>query len=713
MRFVLFILFSLTHLSHTIDKVETLSIIANDSLSMAELPPTMQPTPRITQQEETADSTTSKNLPSRPADGCRDLHRSNDTHRCDHVREHCGTDEYNIGVFNYLKLYYCSFPKAFSSIFASTVLLFSFAGLGKTAADFLSPNLYTISKALQLSDHLAGLTLLAIGNSAADILGTFKALSVGSAELAISELIGATLFVLTVVVGSICIIHPFKVPAAHHTRDSISYLLVLVVVEIALQIGTLTIAMASCLVSIYIIYVIIAVVNHLWMKFSQKKKMTAARIRSNFDRLSPSLSPIDTNREDSPSCIETLEDASEQETQMNNELERYFSAHPEEEPEFSVPVQTGSYGLKVLLKELSHHTSRFNSSKQPLLNSFDIERDGSDERITGENEEDAGIDDNRRLHPLASQGAFFMNRSLLWEALSMLLPTWDINQHPLQKVLFVLTYPANVALSFTAPVREKALTHASNVVHSTNAFTLTSTSQESLTSIEERYNIRLDLMIYKLQFVCGTTMLAFMHSSYSQSFLIVAVSVTLCSSLISYICLPSRCPQFESQMLAFRLWNYIGSVLGFIISIHWISIFATEVIAILKQYALILRLSDEIMGFTVFAMGNSVGDLVSNLTIALMGMPLMAFAACFGGPLLSLCSLGLSALVMMSKTSSHSITLSTSRTLKLNVLVIILVLIFMNVYYSISHYKADKRLGVILIFFWIFTVSGSAYMEIR
>lgn len=295
----------------------------------------------------------------------------------------------------------------------------------------------------------------------------------------------------------------------------------------------------------------------------------------------------------------------------------------------------------------------------------------------------------------------------------MLLPTWDINQHPLQKVLFVLTYPANVALSFTAPVREKALTHASNVVHSTNAFTLTSTSQESLTSIEERYNIRLDLMIYKLQFVCGTTMLAFMHSSYSQSFLIVAVSVTLCSSLISYICLPSRCPQFESQMLAFRLWNYIGSVLGFIISIHWISIFATEVIAILKQYALILRLSDEIMGFTVFAMGNSVGDLVSNLTIALMGMPLMAFAACFGGPLLSLCSLGLSALVMMSKTSSHSITLSTSRTLKLNVLVIILVLIFMNVYYSISHNKADKRLGVILIFFWIFTVSGSAYMEIR
>lgn len=51
------------------------------------------------------------------------------------------------------------------------------------------------------------------------------------------------------------------------------------------------------------------------------------------------------------------------------------------------------------------------------------------------------------------------------------------------------------------------------------------------------------------------------------------------------------------------------------------------------------ELSNEILGITFLAWGNSMGDLIVNPAIAKQGFAQMAIAACFGGPLLSiLCS---------------------------------------------------------------------------
>jgi len=48
-----------------------------------------------------------------------------------------------------------------------------------------------------------------------------------------------------------------------------------------------------------------------------------------------------------------------------------------------------------------------------------------------------------------------------------------------------------------------------------------------------------------------------------------------------------------------------------------------------------LRISDSIMGLSFFAMGNSLGDLITNVSIARMGFSKMAIGACLGTPLLS------------------------------------------------------------------------------
>lgn len=71
-------------------------------------------------------------------------------------------------------------------------------------------------------------------------------------------------------------------------------------------------------------------------------------------------------------------------------------------------------------------------------------------------------------------------------------------------------------------------------------------------------------------------------------------------------------------------YHFLFCFLGFIISIAWISTIAEEVVGILKAVGVILGMSEAILGLTVFAVGNSVGDLVADITVARLGYPVMA-----------------------------------------------------------------------------------------
>jgi sodium/potassium/calcium exchanger 6 len=83
-------------------------------------------------------------------------------------------------------------------------------------------------------------------------------------------------------------------------------------------------------------------------------------------------------------------------------------------------------------------------------------------------------------------------------------------------------------------------------------------------------------------------------------------------------------------------WHALLCFVGFAVSIAWISTIAGEVVGVLKALGVILDISDAILGLTVFAVGNSLSDLVANITVAKLGFPFMALSACFGGPMLNI-----------------------------------------------------------------------------
>lgn len=641
--------------------------------------------------------------------------------QCHFVRQNCDTPDHHIGIINYLELYYCGSSPSLSVAVIVSSLVFSFISLGLTSSDYLCPNLYSISKFLDLSDHLAGLTLLAIGNGSPDILGTFKALSIGSPGLAISELIGATLFILTVVVGSICIVSPFKVPKYHFSRNAAFYTAVSVLIWLSLLAGQFNFVNSTLLALVYVIYVIMAVYSHSWARKNARRHITDTVIRSHYD--DEALLTVDDTMDESYfdqhsalPAIDVLSSTDDENTVAAQEFGNYMKTHPHDGSEVRVPVETGTYGMHVLLRELSKHSIHQLKKlpgvqlleNRPLYASSD--QNGNEDQIETQvvteerSEQDEVGRENTPASPLKPQ--FTLQRLIRQFA-----PPFDDGNSSLTRLTSILCTPTNILLKLTTPNRESAIEYGEHSATTTNAFTFQVTEQQETETEFEDFDFEADVFVFRIQLVLGTLLLVLtFFNAFKRGWVFSILSMLVACTMSKLI--PNEAPQSEKHLIRYRMWNYFGSFLGFFLSLLWISFFATEIIAVIKVIAVLLKLSDDILGSTVFALGNSIGDLVSNLTIASMGMPAMAFGACFGGPLLSLCSLGISSMIVMSQKGESAIYVNFSSTLKLNLATLLLSQMFIVTFLPRNGWMFDRKVGVTLIGFWVFSVVLSFLLEI-
>ena len=93
---------------------------------------------------------------------------------------------------------------------------------------------------------------------------------------------------------------------------------------------------------------------------------------------------------------------------------------------------------------------------------------------------------------------------------------------------------------------------------------------------------------------------------------------------LAYSKLPSLYPKTKVVLLFFV-------TLAFIVSTVWAYLIANEIVEVMKTIGLGLGISSGVLGVTVLAWGNSVGDFISNLALAKSGHSKMAAAECFGG----------------------------------------------------------------------------------
>ncbi|EPE28039.1 hypothetical protein GLAREA_04830 [Glarea lozoyensis ATCC 20868] len=206
-----------------------------------------------------------------------------------------------------------------------------------------------------------------------------------------------------------------------------------------------------------------------------------------------------------------------------------------------------------------------------------------------------------------------------------------------------------------------------------------------------------------------TVFIVWANTTPTLGWLVKLVLYSLLGSLVAFALLvftttPTKPPKYR----------FVLCFLGFVVSISWISTIANEVVGVLKAFGVILGISDAILGLTIFAVGNSLGDLVADITVARLGYPVMALSACFGGPMLNiLLGIGISGLYMTLKEANHKhakhpsdeirykpYKIEVSRTLMVSAATLIVTLLGLLIAVPMNKWVMSRRIGWGLIGLW-------------
>ncbi|KAL5335258.1 Sodium/calcium exchanger protein-domain-containing protein [Aspergillus crustosus] len=201
--------------------------------------------------------------------------------------------------------------------------------------------------------------------------------------------------------------------------------------------------------------------------------------------------------------------------------------------------------------------------------------------------------------------------------------------------------------------------------------------------------------------------------------------LSLCALVFSLICLATLMISIRGSPHSPRQppssWRPVLAFLGFIVAIFWIATIATEVVNLLKTVGVILNISDSLLGLTVFAVGNSLGDLVANITVARLGYPVMALSACFGGPMLNiLLGIGLGGLYMTlhaqkpqaSETANLTYDIAVSKVLVISGATLLITLVGLLIVVPWNDWRMDRKIGCGLIILWCVSTLGNVIAEI-
>ncbi|KAF7312306.1 hypothetical protein MIND_00243600 [Mycena indigotica] len=714
------------------------------------------------------------------------------TQQCPHVLHSCSLPPTFLSI-PYLPHYYCTDLALRPLVFSGLIiwLVFLFSTLGITASDFFTPNLATIAQLLGLDENVAGVTFLAFGNGSPDVFSTFSAMRANSGSLAIGELLGAASFIVSCVVGSMCIIKPFQLHKATSFIRDVGFMFTAVALLLGiLWDGRIRFWEASLMIALYVVYVATVVVGSWWERREERKRAYEAMVRSEYDDSyqSPAI-PFPEPYRDYPSSPESMLPTTSLITptlsraraisapgappRLQTDLPRRpHSRSPSPTPSFGAMPSfslVGALEFRQVVASLQHEAagnslSIFDSPYTPYAGGHynsSLHRSRSrtlsreinpwdatlglplDERtrprlvitpaLTEASEEfmdgttatrssapsvsqtlSDGDPESQHLQPL-SRGQRLL--AIVAEAYHILFPSLHHfgSKTVLAQIASVFAAPAVFLLTLTLPVvvTPYQSTHHAREKTPREEPSLIDFEEEGIERVliaeeevqEELHGIAYNKWLMAAQCICGPLFCAavlFGGNKHQPLALVCAAMIGFTASVLVVVF------GSEGQELTFRTAR---CSLGFFVAIVWIMAIADEVVQVLQTFGFIFGLSDAIIGLTIFAMGNSLADLVANMSVAVFA-PIMGFSACFGGPMLNiLLGVGISGLYITRQTS-EPYELHFGKTLLVSNVGLLVLLAATFIVVPLNGYHLTRTWGIVLIASYLTILTINIVVEI-
>ncbi|ODV94235.1 hypothetical protein PACTADRAFT_76864 [Pachysolen tannophilus NRRL Y-2460] len=674
---------------------------------------------------------------------------------CQYIVDNC-----NLRIFNYSKLYYCSsYDHGMILLMLFSLLIVFFITLGIITSNFLSPNLAAISSILQLNERIAGLTLLSLGNGAPDIFSTYQAMSSNSTSLAIGELIGSCNFVTCFIVGLMGITNPFKVHGAEFLKDLIFFMLLLLMSFTFLQDGKLTLLECGFMCWVYICYIVFLVVYNL-------KKNAELQLYDDEEQSIRNSPQNPTMRLYSPSSNNVDESNN---LELIGKLNRYLKFG-------NLPRLSVFDSLKFLNMEQESNNITDADFGENVLNNNDanIAYDGNDGDDGNNNTQDheelhqesSTKNNNLLAAPKATNPALsriteqlLLSRSTSYNSIQNTIDDLETDGRSPVSPISHISVPHMAVYTQTNDEGNddiSSINKEGQICYSLgdylfpelNSFkskklyeiilALVSTPIIFLLSLfmpvyhepeemnlhekslkKKEFELKLKLLNLNL------TLLPFLINDFSilQSLItdftisesdrkILTSSLIIASlNLIGYFI-------FKNFEIYHRIYKHVLPILGFISSLFFITIMTSQIIKILKNLGLVFEINESLLGLTVLSLGNSIGDLISNLTLCSLGFQLTCLNACFGSPLMyMLLGVGLNGLIIITSNyyqGDHDnlfIEFEVNDNLNVSAIGLLVILVFYIIVIPFNNWNFGRKIGMVGVSWWVLITLVNIGME--
>lgn len=622
---------------------------------------------------------------------CTLVNNYNDsTYRCYIVQtlDDCQTGR---ALLPYITVLYCNEGSVYVPLLTLVVWLVTlFVALGSTASSYLCPALVVISRSLQLSQSVAGVTFLAFGNGAPDTIATIASIRWNRTALAVGELFGGGTYVATIVVGLIFINNKFDLIQSSLLRDVFFYLVASYWAFVLYYSGSVTVGHAAGFIALYVLYIFVAicgntVLNRLGHLSAYMRRWTVRPSHSMNNTSDTEYKTEEADRVESPPRYIPIPSpvtrprlrrtSSGVSLHHHHENAIYlFTTSVEEEPSNITEEDVNSCSSELLHpagsvgSHASFHFTRSNNSSvfpgesTPLLRG-----------LSG----DESAEDGSTCKTVPKYSEWM---ELLLQISPVEPDEWR-REHFLCKLYDILTFPIYFVLVLTIPVVDR----------------------------ENRRN-NWCRPLNSLQCITSPLVMAFLFGLWDVKIAdvfplwgVVTIFGFILGVVVWCTSIARRPPRYHVTF----------AYVGFAVSITWIYGIATEIVALLKAFGVLYGISDVLLGMTVLAWGNNIGDLITNLSLAKQGFPQMAMSACFAGPVLAmLFGIGVAFSINFTTHSASVIQLQYSNLLVVIYGALVVVLSTLLISCLFTWFRSSRAVGIMLMTLYVTFLLITAIVEL-